>query len=265
MNAQIKLQSFLQGKFFEAQTKNPSYSLRAFAKKIGIVPGAASELLRGHRQASRKMVARIAKKLMLDPQETHELLKHFPETRKERKTQKLEQDIVSKDYLKLTADQFHLISEWVHYAILSLIMTNNFRSNPEWMAKRLGVTPTKVTACLERLERLGLIEKNAKGVFTRTIARIHTPDDVFNVSIQKAHIADMELAKQALQDIPLELRDFTSVSVPTAPELLPDAKKLIRKFREELAHLLSSKPSSEVYQMSVYLYPLTKPLKGESK
>jgi uncharacterized protein (TIGR02147 family) len=259
MKAQAALQRYLQTRFLELQAKNPSFSLRAFAKKLDLSPSALSELLRGHRHGSRKLAARLASRLLLDPQETHELLKHFDEKKPRPSVAQDVLDPDSRDYLKLTADQFQLISEWVHYAILSLIQTRDFEPDADWIAARLGVSASKVEACLERLLRLGLIERSETGRLTRTFAKIHTPDDVFNVSLQKAHIADMELAKEALVNLPVELRDFTSLTLPTSPERMPEIKKLIRRFRDEATQLLESTPSkTEVYQMSVYLYPLTK-------
>lgn len=263
MNAQAALQNLLQTRFLELQSKNPSFSLRAFAKKLGLSPSAASELLRGQRRASRKLAERIAQRLMLDPQETHRVLRHFDEA-KGRSNASGSTPEASKEYLKLTADQFTLISEWVHYAILSLIETQDFKPEAQWIASRLGVSVAKVTGCLERLERLGLIDRAEDDSITRTFAQIHTPDDVFNVSLQKAHVGDMELAKSALQNVPVALRDFTSISMATSPEMMPELKKLIRRFRADATRLLESAPKkSEVYQMSVYVYPLTKP-NGES-
>jgi uncharacterized protein (TIGR02147 family) len=259
MKAQAVLQKCLQTRFLELQTKNPSFSLRAFAKKLDLSPSALSELLRGHRHGSRKLAMRLAGRLLLDPQETHELLKHFDEKKPRPTANQGAFTGDAQDYLKLTADQFQLISEWVHYAILSLIETQSFKSDADWIATRLGVSSSKVQACLELLLRLGLIEKSEAGQLARTFAKIHTPDDVFNMSLQKAHIADMELAKEALVSLPVELRDFTSVTLPTSPERMPEIKKLIRRFRDEATKLLESTPNkTEVYQMSVYLYPLTK-------
>lgn len=259
MKAQAVLQKCLQTRFLELQAKNPSFSLRAFAKKLDLSPSALSELLRGHRHGSRKLATRLASRLLLDPQETHELLKHFDEKKLRPATTQGTWTGDSKDYLKLTADQFQMISEWVHYAILSLIETQGFKSDSDWIAERLGVSSSKVEACLNRLLRLGLVEKSGTHKLTRTFAKIHTPDDVFNLSLQKAHIADMELAKEALINLPVELRDFTSLTLPTSPERMPEVKKLIRRFRDEATQLLESTPNkTEVYQMSVYLYPLTK-------
>lgn len=261
IDEQLYLQNFLRARFFELQSKNPSYSLRAFSKKLGLSPSAASEVLRGQRRVSRKIAERISARLLLDPQEQHKLLKGFTEKTK-RPNLSTQTDTVSKDYLKLTADQFHLISEWAHYGILSLMKTRDYVSSVSWIAERLGITENKTSQCIERLLRLGLIEKNSEDRWIRTYSAIHTPDDVFSTSLQKAHIADMELAKQALQTLPVTLRDFTSISVPTSPSLLPRAKALIRKFRSELTELLESEPGTEVYQASIYLYPLTKVRKG---
>lgn len=255
---QITIQNFLRDRFFDLQIKNPQYSLRAFSQKVGLSPSAVSELIRGRRRISQKIAERIAERLLLDPHETELLLKDFRgKTRTPTNEITPGQRVDKPDHLKLTADQFHLISDWKHFAILSLLETKKHESSPQWIANRLGSTASKVSACLTRLARLKLIAQTPAGIWKRTATRLHTSDEIESASLQKAHIADMEIAKRALLDLPLELRDFTSISCPADPSVMPKVKAAIRRFREEMTEILRESPATEVYQMSVYVYPLT--------
>ena len=254
MEDQLALQRLLHRSLLEARARNPRISLRSFAKRIGLAPSATSELLRGQRRASRKLATRIARKLLLDPQETHRLLSNFPGPRAPSRRPVTAETHRS---LKLSADQFALISDWVHYAILSLVRTRGFRSEPAWIAGRLGVARSRVTTALGRLERLGLLVRGSDGGLSRAYVSVHTSDDVLDISIQRAHLADMELAKEALTSVPVDLRDFTSMTMPASVALLPKAKAAIRRFRDELVEILAEEPGAEVYQASIYLYPLT--------
>src|SRR4051812_38586667 len=113
MKEQLALQRILQSRFAALQSKNPSYSIRAFAKKAGVSPGTLSLILLGKRAASKKLAARIAEKLLLDPQERSEMLEQF--TTKPPAAVS-ETGSLGSNYVQLSADQFHVVSEWYYFA-----------------------------------------------------------------------------------------------------------------------------------------------------
>lgn len=149
MQEQVAIQSLLTKKLAELQSKNPSFSVRAFAGRLGLQPSATNEILRGERRVSRKMAERIANRLHLDPSERVELLRGFEEAKSKKR------DEIGGDYLKLTADQFRILSDWLHFAILNLISTQDFKHDSAWIAKRLAVSESQTKTALDRLLRLG--------------------------------------------------------------------------------------------------------------
>ena len=256
MNEQLAIQHLLQRKLFEARAKNPSFSLRAFAKKLKIGAGPLSQILAGNRRVSLKMAARLCDALFLDPSEKTRVLTHFTSRIKSAsKPGAINQD----DLLRLTADQYKVIADWYNYAILSLITTKNFSADPQWIADRLGITKTEATQSLERMLRLEMIAVDANGKWSRTKAKYETCDEVANISARMANLKSLDLAKASLERDAPHLRDFTSITVPTHTRLLPKAKKLIRKFQHQMMALMMSEPeSTEVYRMSIELFPLSK-------
>jgi uncharacterized protein (TIGR02147 family) len=258
MNEQIAIQKQLNEKFEEIRAKNPAFSLRAFSRRLDISPSTLTRILSGTRRVSRPLAEQLCDKLMLDPQERSDILGNFPQRKKYRQASRFHAE-VDPGYLQLTADQFRIIGEWYHFAILSLLKTKGFKSDPEWIAERLGISVREAITALDRLERLEMIQKDSSGEWTRTHPRFRTTDDVMNLSLKKAHRQYLELGLEALAHVPTELRDFTAITMPTNPELLPKAKELIRKFQDELSALLESEPGTEVYKFCTQLIPLTKP------
>src|SRR5688572_20475018 len=61
--------AILLRKFQEVQIKNPRFSQRAFAQKLGVSSGALSEILKGKRSLSTSQKKRMADTLQLSPQE----------------------------------------------------------------------------------------------------------------------------------------------------------------------------------------------------
>lgn len=254
----MAVQKLLQARMLEAKAKNPSFSLRAFAGKIGISPAMVSRVLSGERQVSRKLIQKIMNALMLDPEERAAVLARFPASKKRRDLRQV--DAVDPSYLQLTADHFRMISEWHYFAILSLFKTKNFKSEPAWIAARLGLNLSTVTQSLERLKRLELICETKDGGLQRNSSRFQTTDDVVDLSIRKAHFETLELARKSLESDPVERRDFTSLTLAFPSERMGEAKALIRKFQDEFDSTFeaNSGPKDEVYRLWTSLFPLTK-------
>ena len=65
---------FLMGIFNDRKDKNPRYSLRAFARSLGVSSGQLSEILSGKRPLSHKLARRISIALALIEEESQKLI-----------------------------------------------------------------------------------------------------------------------------------------------------------------------------------------------
>lgn len=247
------VQTLLQSKLLELRKRNPQYSTRAFAKKLGVSSGALSEILNGMRSVSRKLATRFCERLLLDPMERASLMKSFPETRLKKFNSE-----ESLHYLRVSTDQFTVMSEWYYFAILTLMKTADFKSNVDYVTERLGLTRNQVSQAIERMIRLQVISVGKDGTWTRSQQGHRTSDDLTDLSIQKNHMDTLELAKNALDKHSVDERDFTSLTLPLDPENLHEAKQMVRKFQNELYERFNhGKKPREVYRLAVQLFPLT--------
>lgn len=256
MNEQTRVQHLLQRKFSELKTKNPSFSVRALAAKLGMQPAATNEILKGQRRVSRAVAEKIADRLQLDPSERTDLLHDFP-LKLKRNTQKQRARTQEMEVLKLNADQFALISEWTHFALLSLFKTKGFQSDVNWIAERLGISTADARKALMRLEHLGLVKTSPSGKLTRTSQEVRTTDDVLDLGLQRMHMNDMDIAKKKIQEVRLDQRDFTNYTFPANPAKLKRAKEIIRQAQDDLEALMDDGEAAEVYRVCMYLFPLT--------
>ncbi|MGE0631140.1 MAG: TIGR02147 family protein [Pseudobdellovibrionaceae bacterium] len=263
MQEQLAIQKILLTKYEEMRLRNPQFSRRAFSRRLGVSPGAISELFNGQRQISLKLAQRLADRLALDPQERSEIFALFKDKKKNKELLKFPKklsktDEVDSRYIQLSLDQFKIIGDWYHYGLLSLMRTAGFKNDPQWLAKRLGVPVSVVEGALERLKRLGLIQESKSGKLTRTKNAYRTSDDVANISVRRAHGQYLDKAREALETMPVENRDFTSLMFTCRPEQLARAKEMIRKFQDKLADEIEADDNTEVYQMCIQVFPLTK-------
>jgi uncharacterized protein (TIGR02147 family) len=245
MKEQLAIQNLLRAKLTEIQKTNPQYSLRAYSKKVGVHVGALSSILNGKRNVSRELAERITTKLMLDPQERSEILCHFPEKRRYQKSD-LTNAFPDPRYLEFNASQFKVVAEWEHFAVMSLLNCEGFQGKVSWISGRLGITETRATQVIQRLLELGLFSLNENGEITRSKQSYRTSDDVADLSLKK-------------------VRDFTSITMAIDPRKLSMAKERIRKFQDELSDLLEEGTRTEVYRLSMQVFPLSKLKVGELK
>lgn len=252
MNQLNKVADLLQKKFRESQLKNARFSQRAFAQKLGVSSGALSEMMQGKRSISAGQKKRIAEALQLSPQEQLDFFDDdLPDNLKP----------VRHEYFRLSVDQFHLISDWWHFAILNLLRTRGFQAEQSWLATRLGLPTKVVTDAWDRLIRLGHLKREGAKV-TRQHPRIETTDDFFDLSIRKAHVEDLKLIEKSLLEGKLDERDHTSITIAVPKKNMKRAKELIRIFQDQFAEEVEAGPrelGDEVYRLSMSFFPLTKP------
>lgn len=245
MESQAYIQKLLQEKLSEMQTKNPSYSIRAFSQKMGVSHSAVSEILNGKRAISAKMARRLSTQLMLDPSEQAKLLTHFNKSAIKE----------SKKALELAADNYHIISDWHHFAILSYLEIRGSKKDIDGISSYFKLSKKKTEAAVNRLLRLGMLKK-IKDNYRATGKSYNSPDGTANASLKKNHTQNAELAKASIQKDPVDLRDFNSITMAINPKKIPEAKIKIREFRDSLCELLESGSKKEVYKFCMQLIPL---------
>lgn len=250
---QANIQNLLTEELERARLKNPSYSLRSFARRLGMNSGAISGILAGKRRISRKMAVRVCEKLMFSSEEISKLISDSRETSG------------PLSYKILPTDQFRLISDWYHFAILSLVKTKNFQTDEEWIASRLMITKSEVRAAVERLVRLGLLKKNQSGKWVRTVSHISSTDGVSSTAVRRAHANDLDLARRSLDEDSMERRDFTALTLAMDPRKMLEVRKRIRAFQDELSRFVEMGPTSEVYKLTMQFFPITKTLKSKGE
>lgn len=242
MQNQELILNYLANELAKRKKKNTSYSLRSFARDLGIPAGRLSQYFSMKRTISKEVSDKLADALSLSPLQ--------------RQAWQLDEN--KYQFLELDQTQFEMISDPMHFEILTLMETENFISENKWIAKRLGYSTIEVSEALRRLDRIGLIKLEGKKWVLINKNGHKTTDGISSRAIKKAHKAQMEKCIDALDNISVDLRDITSILVATDPEQLHLVKEKIRKFRRSLSSQLSTHSKKEVYQLSIQFIPITK-------
>jgi uncharacterized protein (TIGR02147 family) len=247
------------------QKKNALNSIRQIAMSMGISHTLLVMLLQGKRPIKIKHGMSFAKGFGLSSQERQYLqaLIQFDLAQEPEEKQLcqlwLSELHPQKNIKTKVVEEFEMISNWIHMAILSISELKDFDSAPEVIARRLGarVTVNEVRAAIERLETLKLIEQTADGKFKSTYHRVTTADDVASAGARRYHKEVMGLAQKALDEVPLSKREFQSFSISIPHDKVSLAKEMIRKFRSQFAKAMGDEPGDEVYQFNLQFFQLT--------
>lgn len=241
-NGEKMILELIRTEFQNRKHSNPSYSLRAFAKTLGIQPGRLSEYLNGNRTISNQMAEKVATRLGLNSSifKTHSL-----------------QNV---DFIE--DEIFSVIADWQHFAILSLMDTKNFINDPKWIGDRLGISTFEAKEAIRRLIRVGILETKNQHLL-KTKKNVFTSSDRESNALKLSHTQSLQQSISALHDVPLELRDITSITMAINTKKLPLAKKMIKEFRRKLCEFLEDGNQSEVFNLNIQLVPVTKILNKE--
>lgn len=251
--------NLLESEYLKRKRFNSQYSKRAFAKYLDINSGTLNSILNGDRKIPISSLKNIIEKLELTPTKAERLIQS--QQLRGRRLKKMTEEFSESFSKKLIDDSsdngYHILAHWEHYAILSLIDTDDFISDHNWIAKRLRLKIQLVAQALERLENENLISTDESGKYYCTYSRINTPQGITSKALQIAHHEELELAKANMNSCTVDKRHYASETMAIDPENMEHAHKLINEFREKMKELMSTEKKKEVYLLAIQLFPLT--------
>jgi uncharacterized protein (TIGR02147 family) len=244
---------------------NPSYSLRAFARDLGVTPAQLSHVLSGKRGLGTATAKKVIRKLGLSDHETHlfllSLKAQFAQSKKEKMKaqealQALKQE--SGQTRSLQLDLFKTIAQWHHLTLLELIKISGKQSDPiKYFSKKLKLSEADILLSLERLERLELITPTQTGYQVNQDSLI-ADQGIPTEAVKKFH---EQILTKAIAAVHLQGKDERygiSAVMPVKVKDLNKAKQLIQDFRTEFSKLISDhEQGEEVYALSLQFYQLT--------
>ncbi len=251
---------FLAREFRARNERNPNFSLRSFARALDMDPSLLSKLINGKRKMTNKQITKLGEKLGLSAIEIEDF--------QTIKGSKQKQSQVDREYQQITVDQFEVISRWQHYAILELMTLKTFRPDKNWIAKSLGISLEQLEKSLKSLLNLGLLKiEDEKWIDTSSGFTTHIQGKNYtNYAFRQAQKDLLLKSVEALETIPIEKRDHSSMMLTTNPEKIDQAKDMITKFRRELTEFLEDcSDKTAVYQMQFSLFPLSKEINEKDK
>jgi uncharacterized protein (TIGR02147 family) len=244
-------QEILASELLNRKRLNSKFSLRALARDLDVSAGHLSSIIHGKKSLTRMQASKIVAKLGLSPNDkTRFLASAFPEILQTKTSREIKMSLIRED-------EFRLISEWYHFAILSLGATSPNTAHPGWIAKRLGISEIQAIDGLGRLKRLKLITTFKDGSFKQTGRPLTTTDDIPSAAIKRYHKQNLELAMIKLDSISVDKREYGAMTMAINPAKLKKAKRMIRDFQDQLWQELRVGKKKLVYTFSAQFFPVS--------
>jgi len=261
MEAKHIYQNYLKDEFERRKSRNSSYSLRAYARDLGLPSSKLSQYLTGDCGISGKKAAQIASKLRLSPVEIELFVcaaeaGHSRDAFSREIAQAKLETLLSSVFSQVNMEKFNLIRDWHHLAILELTELADFQSNLAWIAQALGISESEVQEAVQRLERLELLD-SSKERWIQTQKDFETPPDTSSRAIREYHRQMMGVVETRFENVPLEKRELGSVVFAVDQELVPEFKQLIRRFQKEAAAIAErSQTKDSLYALNFQFMPI---------
>lgn len=263
---------YLQSIYYFLKQHNKSYCYRTFSQDLGFgYSTLIHQIIKGHRPLSLKAVNKIIAQLkIVGPQRRY--LVALVEYQNTKSTENREISFkklieIKNQVLPLKEDQGWLsfFSEWYHSVIYEMVEIDDFKADPEWMAKKIkpNIRPLQVKKSFKLLQSLGLIKwDNEKSTYRKTQKRVSTGHKIKGMELAKYHGEMISLAKESISQIKGKKRDISAMTVSLDEDAMNRIKEKIHQFQLEIlaeAELCNKRDS--IYQLNIQFFPVAQDLK----
>jgi uncharacterized protein (TIGR02147 family) len=251
------------------------FSHRSFSRRVGLRSSNFLKLVMdGERNLTPEMAHRFAEGCGLDGREVDYFceLVAFNQARTASEQKRCHRRLFRfkqyRDIHKLDEAQVDYHSTWYIPAIRELAARADFRDDPKWIARVLKprITPGEAKKALDTLLHLGLLKRDGKRRLRQSESLVTTGIGPLGHHVVSYHRAMLERASEALDTVPREEREISSLTLCVSREVMLDLKERIREFRRELLQAAELQGEPEIVaQINFQLFPLSESKPNKEK
>lgn len=246
---------FLELELARVRAKNPRYSMRAFANKLGLEPSQLSKILNGKRSPTEQTIIKILSRLGIRP-ETYE-------TKLALRRERLKNKIATFRTSKLEMSKASKVAEWPFGSWVEIVAFLSLELNFEKkdvasISKLIGVSVAETREILERLESQGLVTVDDDGIYSknsRPVADDYLQSSEFRRELQKRFL---KKAASSIDAVPVDRRKNGTLTFTLNRQLIPKLQSKIDQFLKSVnaVSMAESHEFDACYNLTIALYPL---------
>ncbi len=270
----LNYQNFLQDFYKEQKSNRYYFSFRYMAQKLEMDPAHIARILQGKRHISERCIDKFVELCKFDEQQRKYFtaLVAFNKAKTDRESKERFERLISATEIPsriLQADEYQFYQKWYYTAVRSLIAVGTFKAKGDFsrIASELSppISAKEAKEAVSLLMKLGLVTDNQEGNLILTDKNISTGAHWRSVAVRTFQKQTMKLAAEALERIPREVRDISTITLGVSLKNLPLLKDRIQEFRSSLTRLANEDTMpDEVYQLNIQLFPLSNRTRGKS-
>jgi len=259
---------YLRDHYEHFRVLNTWYSYRYIQSRTGVDPGYLVKVFQGRKNLSEAAVPRFAQLLKLNKLEAEYfgLMVVFAKAGTNEETRHCFERLLSYSRLetrKLDKESYQYYEKWYYAAIRQILSYYPFRGDYEALGAMTepAISAAEAKKAVQLLEKLGLIVCMGSG-WEVTSRFITTGPEWRSIAIRHYQEETLLLARYALESLPKEERDISTVSVTLSEEGLAKAKEMLTAFRHSLLEMAGKEEkANRAYHLNLQLIPVSKPWK----
>lgn len=258
---------FLRDYYAHQKEHEYGFSYRVLARRAGCKSTNFPHLvMQGKRNLSRDSAIRFAEACGLEGGEVEYFsdLVAFNQAKSQREKEHWYQSLTKHSQFRrvhrLTEAQASYFSHWYIPAIRELAARDDFVADPGWLSQVLvpSITAAQAKRALKILRVLGLLSQGVDGKI-RPAQGLVSSGGPLGHHLVKFHRAMLARASSAIELVPREEREISSLTLCVSQERMLQLKEEIRAFRKHLLQTAEAEDRPErVVQIGFQLFPLSR-------
>ncbi len=267
-----ELSLFLRDAWLNKKKHNASFTLRAWARALGMASHAPLQLaLEGKRGIPSRYIPKLIKSLELKGAERsyfqtltdlsrakspQERAFHF-----ERLEELSPRGLPGREELT----ELRFLSNPLDAVVAEMTALRGFKATAEWIQQRLRISATReqISESLARLKKLQVLRISPEGLCLEKSSRhFTTPPDFRHAAIQAFHREGMKISSEALAEVPIEEREYGAYALPVRTRDIPELKAHLRRAIADVIARFEAEThnaqGAEVHLLSLQFCPVTR-------
>ncbi len=258
--------SYLKYIFKQRVNKNPSYSLRAFARDLQISPARLSQILNQTGNLGPIISKKICKHLDLNEDDT----KYFYNIASNKQTKFLEEDRKTyieaeskwKSAIQVDLKDFATINKWYYLAIWNYLLLNKNNSLEGIQNAFPQVESSLIQECLSLLLKYFYITKE-NDLYIPTKEKMAVFSKASSKEIRDFHRQMITMATEAIEEQNINERFLYNMMIPMSQEKYPQFIKKLSDYLKIISQELDLNPANDpdlknIYAVNFQIFKLSK-------
>lgn len=265
-------QKYLRDFYDEKKAENSDFSYRYIQMKTGIDPGYLLKVFQGKKHLTQRYVESFTLLCGLGRRESayFEQMVKYGRAKKNADIKETFEKLLSfVEFSSKTieAGKYEFYQKWYYTAVREVIGYGHFYGDCESLAKTVepNITPSEARKAVALLEGLNFIRKTSSGRYEVTSRFVTTGEKWRGVAVRSFQDETMQLARRALESIPREERDISTITVSLSDRGFEKLSEAIKKARQEfLAIAHEDMGVNRTYQVNIQMFPISRKQKSDA-